>query len=425
MIWILLLSLFGGDDWPDGVDRALALAGSNRPELERVLAECRRHADPRRLEAACFLISHMEEHGYSEIGVVDENGSEVAFDALAFESLEAARAHWRSLEEEHGPLRFRRVRFHADLEVISADLLLAGIEDAFRAWEEIPESERCNFEVFLEHVLPYRASNEPLEPWREICRERVAGRARSEDGARIVEAAQHWIGFSDLYYLHPTDQGLGSMLESGVGRCEDMSILATYAVRSTGRPAAADYTPYWADFDNNHAWTVALDRQGRGHIDLFHRAAKVYRKTYSLQPENLAFRAGPDEVIPAWLSGRAYRDVTSDYYETIDVGLALEHPRSQSALHAYLCVFNVGQWKPIHWSEVKNGHARFNEMTGDVLYLPATFDEEGIHPAGRPFILEANGHCRFLEPDPVDRVSPDLQKAYIEERAGRRRARVW
>ncbi len=391
--------------WPDAVERALTLAGDNRSVLERVLVQTRAHDDPLRFRAACFLIANMEDHGYSEIGVIDADGKEVPFDALEYSTLDAAKQAWRALEEEHGPLRFGRVRFHSDLQTITADFLIENIDQAFRAWKSLSWARHVQFEAFCENVLPYRASNEPLEPWRTTCQERLATMPSSEAdgdrgfesvGDRIAAAASEWVGFSDLYYLHPTDQGLSQLLASGEGRCEDISNVVTYALRASAICAAADYTPYWADFSNNHAWTVVLDGEGRGSIDLFHRAAKVYRKTYSLQSDSLAFAHTPDEPIPAWLSAKTYRDVTSQYYDTIDVGLRLESPTKQR--FAYLCVFNLGEWKPIHWSRAGEGRALFTEMNGGVLYLPGEFTGDGIEPLGRPFVLEANGHCRFLEP---------------------------
>jgi len=66
LIGIFLLVLFAlaacQSDESDELGRALKQAGKNRPELEKVLAHYRTSDDPRRLEAAEFLIRNMQYH---------------------------------------------------------------------------------------------------------------------------------------------------------------------------------------------------------------------------------------------------------------------------------------------------------------------------------------------------------------------------
>ena len=200
------------------------------------------------------------------------------------------------------------------------------------------------------------------------------------------------------------------MLANRMGRCEDMTNLAIYAMRANGLAVTSDYTPYWADTGNNHAWNAILDRNGKvtifmgaeanpGEYKLSHRMAKVYRKTYAQQKENLAFRLKPWEKAPRWLSRKSYKDVTSDYTDVGDVIISLEKAVPDSANYAYLCVFNDGEWKAIHWGEIKGQKVTFTAMGKNIAYLPMLYIKEELIPAGPPFILEKSGDVRKLTAD--------------------------
>ncbi len=391
--------------WPPEVEAALTKAGANRGELERVLENYRAGSDPLKLEAAVFLIANMDGHGYIVHMFRDEQGKEVAFDALDYASYSEARAAFEELEKQHGVLDYGPLRFEPDLERITADFLIDNIDLAFMAWREKPWARDISFETFCELVLPYRGSNEPLEPWRAACLERLAGVTGTlEDptdiqaaGVAVRTSAQRWVRFSELYYLHPTDQGFVEMLQAGRGRCEDMSNMLGYAFKAHAVLSASDYTPWWADRDNNHAWEVLLDAKGLGKAGLAHRAAKVYRKTFALQRDTLGYLKADDEKVPRWLDLRNYKDVTDQYMDTSDVTVKLNRPRPDEARHAYLCIFNDGEWRAIHWGRVEGDHVTFTKMGRRIAYLPAYSVNEQLVPAAEPFILTREGELRVLD----------------------------
>jgi len=189
------------------------------------------------------------------------------------------------------------------------------------------------------------------------------------------------------------------MVESGRGRCEDMSNMIGYALRANAIPSATDYTPYWATSDNNHAWEVILDANGEGAAGLGNRAAKVYRKTFSVQPESLGAQKREDEKVPRWLAGKTYKDVTAQYLSVSDVSVALTEPAPEGARFAYLSVFNGGEWKAIQWGRIEDGRATFKAMGRNIAYLPSYYVEEEIVPAAPPLILTKEGDVRLLAPD--------------------------
>jgi hypothetical protein len=390
-----------------GVDAALEAAGENREQIQRFLAHCRDSGDAERLAAAEFLVANMPGHGFIEFELRDERGEPHAFDALAQRDLAGAQATWDALEREYGPLDFERARFASDLEHADANVLVEHVEYALRAWRERPWARAISFGTFCRWILPYRGSNEPLEAWRKSLYERYAnlpnelGEPESLQAAwqRVHADVDRRIRFDDIYYLHPTDQACSEMETSKRGRCEDITNYLGYAMRANAIPFAADYTPWWADRDNNHAWEVLLDVHGHGRAGLSNRAAKVYRKTYERQPGALSTLKSDGESVPRWLDNDHYLDVTEQYVATSDVELALDPNPDAPQRFAYLCVFNGGEWRPIQWASVASGRARFERMGRDIAYLPAWYIDSAVVPAGHPFVLGKDGAVRGLQAD--------------------------
>jgi hypothetical protein len=391
----------------DGLDvrltDALRKAGSNRSEIERFLDRYAQSADREKRDASRWLVANMEGHGFASIELVDAEGAALGFDALAYTDLSAAKAAFDALQRAHPGTAFKRVRFASDLEHASADFLSTNLEDAFTAWRMHPWAKSVRFEVFRDFILPYRGSNEPLGLWREPARARLAAVVEahgSEHDVRAVgesvrRAVHQWVGFSNLFYLHPTDQSYDEMCARRLGRCEDITNMIAFGMRSVAALCASDYTPWWADRDNNHAWEVVLDSEGRGRAGLSHRCAKVYRKTFAMQRCSLAKQRREDEVVPRWLSSPHFVDVTDQYQPVTDVVVELPSPPA-GARFAYLAVFNGGAWRPIQWGKIDEGRARFTKMGRDICYLPMYHRDGHDVPAGVPFILTRDGCMRPL-----------------------------
>jgi len=169
-------------------------------------------------------------------------------------------------------------------------------------------------------------------------------------------------------------------------------------MRANGLAVTSDYTPHWANTGNNHAWNAIVTPGGKvipfmgaeanpGEYKLSHKAAKVYRKMFAKQPDNLVFQKKKQEKIPRWLGGKTYKDVTSDYVPVTDVTITFDKEIPDSVDIAYLCVFNSGEWRAIEWGRVKNNSAVFSDMGTGVAYVPALYLNEEIVPYGEPFIL--------------------------------------
>ncbi len=431
LVLILAFSLFscGPREFapPDNVKAILDAAGENRAELEAVIRHFKETGEVIKEEAAYFLIGNMRDHGYAVFELVDSAGKPVDFNVLDYEDYEALLRGWDGIEAGSGPVQFELDTLIRDYHAIRSDYLIRNIDLAFEAWDGNEWARHLTFDQFCEYVLPYRSSNEPLEEWRSYFIGELAWVKDSlDDPSDPVEAAclvndyiRSWFRFDPRYYEHPTDQGLREMLDVKLGRCEDMTNLAIYAMRALAIPVMSDFTPYWANTGNNHAWNAILDRNDSvimfmggeanpGEYSLGHKLAKVYRKTFSVQERSLAEKLEPWEKAPPYLDKNTIRDVTTEYVGTSQVKVDLERGIPDSTNFAYLCVFNSGQWKAIDYTRFHGTKASFSKIGHGVAYLPAFFYEDEIVPAADAFILSDSGKMMPAVPDGNDRIAMTL-----------------
>jgi transglutaminase-like putative cysteine protease len=407
------------------IDSVLSLAGDNRAQLENVLTHYTELGDTLKLKAARFLIANMGEHSYVTYYMHDSTKAEIPFDILSFPDYATLTAAADSIDRARGTTDFSRREPIYDRNTITAEFLTTQIDYAFRAWQEKPWARDMSWDDFRDYVLPYRGSNEPLESWREYWEKYADLESKMKNPSDPVEAASlinrdimTYFGFDPRFYYHPTDQGLADMLANRLGRCEDMTNLTIYALRANGIGITSDYTPYWANCGNNHAWNAVVASDGRvipfmgaeanpGEYKLSWKAAKVYRKMFSAQPECLALQPHKQDSLPRWLAGESFRDVTADYVPVCDVTVRFNRPIPDSVDIAYLCVFNSGEWKPIHWGRITGDSAIFTTMGKDIAYLPALYLNGQVTPCGPPFLLGVDGKQTILmaKPDVSQSVS--------------------
>lgn len=413
--------------YPPEIEAALDSAKTNRANLERVLKYYADSKDSLKYRAACFLIANMEGHCYATYALRDTLDNEIPFDIFNYSGYEPMIADWEKLDSIHGPLDFGKKDLVNDLEVITDTFLIVNIDYAFKAWREKPWAKSLSFENFCEFVLPYRGSNEPLESWRKPLYDRYADlQTQMTDTANPIEAARlinkdvmSWFGFDSIYYFHPTDQGYAEMIRHGRGRCEDMTNMAIYAMRANGLAVTSDYTPFWADAGNNHAWNAIVTAQGKvipfmgaeaapGEYTLFHKLAKAYRKTYSKQKDNLVFQGKKQKKMPGWLAGKNYIDVTTAYGDVACPTVEISATIPDSVDIAYICVFNSGNWEAIHWGYIYEGMVTFTSMGMDIAYMPAFYLNEEIVPCGAPFIVDKDDQIIPLVADTTQKLSIKL-----------------
>jgi len=408
-------------EYREKVIETLDEACDNQKELLRVLYHYKN--DPQKLEAASFLIAYMTDHGYANVALVDSLGEEVPFNVMDFETAHEVQTHIDSLEKELGELRYKLIEKREDEKTISADYLIKDIDLAFHAYEKLPWTSQYSWEDFKEYILPYRGSSEPISNWRQYFWEEFADLRDSTNDALelaflVNDRARKMFTFKDVFYYHPADQGLEDMLKNGFGRCEDMTNFAIYAMRANGLAITSDYTPYWPDRSNNHAWNSIVLLGGEvipfmgseanpGSYNLQDRIAKVYRKLFSQEKGTLE-QLMPDSLkAPPWMGYSNYRDVTNKYVDVSDVtvNIVTEQP------FLYIAVYNDNKWNPIHWGEVvERNSVTFTNMGRDIAYMPVSYeivdtilvdDEEKPQyeaiPAAAPLILTKEGFLTYFD----------------------------
>jgi hypothetical protein len=411
-------SIEAGDPVPPALERVLIAAKANRIELERALNHFSPASQPLEHAAMQWLVMHLERHGHARMAWLNQAGEVVEIPRVAFLSPEAFAIEWAGLEAKHGALHPGVVRLDGDLLSLTRDELAQNVDYAVRAWRERPWTRDLKLEQFLEGVLPHRVGDEALDDWRRVLFETFATLedrlAHPRDPHRAAEwirrSARSWVELSPQYAWHLTDQSLREMLLSKRGRGEDLAHLELMALRANAIPAALDYTPAWASRRGNFAWTrLLLDGSvGRGVPELAEveipcdapmgRLAKVYRRTYASQANSWAARVPGTEPLPVWLADACMIDVTAEYVPVATVSVPLR-PSSRRSILAYACVFDGNEWTPIAAGRVSDEGAfvRFTDLGREVAYLPAWYDEQGIHPAGPPFLLSAAGELRSLD----------------------------
>jgi len=388
---------------------ALAGRGASQDIAATVTAHYAAETDSLKREAVRFLLDNVEGHGYALYDLQDSSGRVIPFDPLEYPTYENLEVAFDSLESRYGTLDFERREIIADSAALTPEFLIHHVDWAFRAWQERPWARELSFAKFCHYILPYRGSEEPLEKWREpLFLGYDSLIFHMADTTDPIEAATlinrdliSWFRFDPRYYYHPTDQGFADMTASRIGRCEDMTNLTIYAMRANGLAVTSDYTPYWANSGNNHAWNAIVTPAGEvipfmgaeahpREYRLANKLAKVYRKTFALQRDNLAFQSRRQEDVPRYLAGKSYLDVTADYVPVRDVAVRLEIPVADSIDVAYLCVFNSGEWRPVHWGRITGDSVVFTDMGVDVVYLPGVYVNKKIHPIAAPFLLRTD-----------------------------------
>ena len=231
------------------------------------------------------------------------------------------------------------------------------------------------------------------------------------------------------------DLNLSDLLTLKTGTCEDATQYTLYAMRAMGIPVAMDFTPLWGNKNGGHGWNALIKNQRTLHFVgtethpgmdkvqftrsywMKRKLAKVFRRTFKIQANNITDIA-KGQTIPNHLDNVNLLDVTDQYVPVSPVHLQ-DNQKSHFDNNniVYLCVFNNLKWQAIHWTETNGNGADFKKMGRDVIYLPATFDEEGYHPVSSPFYLSPNGEKIIVAPNLNRRTSIRILSKYPEDKS--------
>ncbi len=146
------------------------MAGENRPELEKVLEHYKN--DPLKLKAAKFLIANMDVHFSYKLEELDEYYEKLHRIFSMNGRAEGITLQQDSLFRELKHPNPNQFKMLPDLQVMTADILIDNIDQAFEAWKS-PYAKGLSFEDFCEYLLPYKQGDEKPEHWRSSYRDSI------------------------------------------------------------------------------------------------------------------------------------------------------------------------------------------------------------------------------------------------------------
>lgn len=432
IIAVTLLLVYGCQNQDARIERALSLAKSNRPELEKVL-EHYQH-DSLKLEAAKFLIRNMPGH-YSPA----DSSINKYYDAID-STLHAMKNH--NVDEIKYSLERISDRFCTiikdetvpDVEIITSEYLIANIDTAFAQWQEGPWSKHLNFEQFCECLLPYKTEDlQSLDNWKEYLKTTYNQKLENLKYCDLYKnsalRAAIQVNSNLKNDLHPVlvpsrmtpVYRMSTRVKLPFGMCDDYTEIATAVFRSNGIPVFSDFTPQWPFRSMGHTWNVLLNNNGKnlsfGGADtnpgdphkLDEHMAKAFRRTYAANSELEELQA-TEKYIPSTFSTPFIKDVTPEYTDCVDVKLEVN---GKNGKFAYLSVFNNHTWTPIDFARIKHGKAHFKNMGKNIVYLPVYYEENEWQLAiADPFVLTYKGEVKKLIPDTLKRQTLVLHRKY-------------
>ena len=113
------------------------------------------------------------------------------------------------------------------------------------------------------------------------------------------------------------------------------------------------------------------------------------------------------EDIPNLFKNPQIKDVSHEYFDTINVNVKMPTEIKNLPSYAYLCVYNHEKWEPIQWGKISKNQATFLGMGKDVLYLPSFYLNGCIQPIENPFYISPDGKQQVLS------VSEQTQDIYV------------
>ena len=393
------------------MDRSLRESGSNRLELEKVLAHYQNQRDSESLKAAEFLIANMYGHHSCEspsLGIFYG-----AMDSLYPDMSNVVRRVIHQIPMHLGGQDYQKVY---DVEVLDSEFLIAHIDRMMEVWRTCRWLSEIAFEEFCEYLLPYRFAEGPVCQdldstdcwWRDIRDEVYKWPDLPLTPTDVRLFLRHRINNADDHYKNALRLPGGG---SYTFDCEDEAHYEISTLRASGVPATLDFVPDWTTRNGRHYWSVIVDpyclnANSSNAYNL--RVGKVYRRTYSHQPIPLVNASGR-EVVPVLFQSPFLKDVTAQYARVSKVTVPIKR---HGCRNVYLAVFNEMQWKPIAWSRCHGLFVRFSDVGSNGVYLPVVTRNDGMCAVGPPFILHADGRRETLRPSDKQTVTMSLSRKY-------------
>jgi hypothetical protein len=404
------------------LEQALALAGENRPELEKVLSRYQQYPeDSLKYKAARFLIENMPYYHYYEGESLDQYAN----------YYKALHEHKKRLEIKpelildsikgiYGEFNIGRLQVKYDLLEIDSAYLCNNIEWAFKVWKEQPWGKSVSFDDFCEYILPYRIENEKLSNWREDFYNRFnplldalrdSGAIDADDPVAAVKLLMKQVpGKEDLYFTTTAPSGIPhlgpavSLYKSG--SCREISDFVVYACRALGIPCHLDFMPVRGNDNGGHVWNSYHNKFNELYVQEFPDSvypvqgsriqqwskSKVYRYTFGLNRPLVQEMARHASSFPPFSISPRVIDVTAPYAEYYVRYLKiptsrLYRNRIDSKL-VYLCSSREMDWQVVDWTPFNKDSITFENIQTDVVLRLAVWENKQMIFLSDPFLVD-------------------------------------
>lgn len=418
---------------------ALTSAGSNRTELEAVLNHYRgTDPNPDKLRAAEFLIENMPAH-YSYAGNEIYQYYDYAARILADTTLapEQQRDSLLAITDQ----KYRDLPNHTvpDAQVIKADFLIKNIDTSYDKWVNCDWASQVTFDEYLEWMLPYKAIElQEMDAWRDTLLahfgDGLKNPIKNDVEYNTTLATADMIRNEALNKLHRyglyTRAGLPLLSayllpRQTYGDIPDYALTALLAFRAAGVPAVLDETPVGSRFTAAAKWFVILSDRGTeersewdlatmigGGFFLNDRGPKVYRNTYAIDKRRWEYHRKAKYHYPFDLGKK---DVTDKYFLVSDLKLPIDRQIRRKLKDRYIYIASAVRdqekpWRIVDFGKIINGHACFENMGREVLYLVLGYDGEKLIPITEPFILNKDQTIEYVRSDEIDQAALDKWK---------------
>ena len=422
LLLIAVLFLFSCMGTEDRLERALALSGENRTELEKVLEYYK--DDSLKYRAACFLIENMPYHYGYEDARLDSVKAVLATAPLGDGYIPDSerKRKWKSFNYKSLPIL-------QDVQRMTAALLIENIDGAFEAWSKVPWAKYYSFDDFCEWILPYRVGDEPLESWRKAYYDHYHPILDSlYQGDNILEAAialnkflKYETPFSPNSDFDLPHLGAKYLLRYRLGTCKETTDHTVYIFRSLGFPVGIDEYLYSPSNQNSHVWNILKNTDGRAlsfwYMDSRDLAVgmtdgrkkgKVYRMQYGIQGEKYS-GLYKDKSTPPVVRNPLLKDVTEEYFGSNEYSVRID--RKIKGRFVALGIFTPFGYVPVDVALRDGEQAVVRNIEPEVIYQPL-YNKEGLfQPCGYPFMIK-DDTVRTFTPDMEKNVSLAIKRKY-------------
>lgn len=391
----------------------LAMGTSAKDNLsEKVLAHFKN--DEMKYKAALFLLQNMDAHySYASKGITSYYQEMDSVFSLPIQKDDMYKKAYVVASTRSGDLS-ENSQILWDKDAINSEQLISYVNDAFKMWQRSWNKD-VSFEMFCEYVLPYRITTEPVSDWRILYMDKYRKTIEPHQNSQVNYTYKYGLykelnkGFYGALYYPETylpELPLDILQKMRLGNCESNAKRNIAQLRAMGLPATLDFVPQWGNRSMGHSWGVLLTDNNENGIPFGlnenlgihfyfrpdHKLPKVFRHTFSKQPEMEEFASDEKSVVPEYLHNRCIKDVTDKYIEVSDVAVTLKAKTPKTSPWVYLCVFDDKDWIPVCFAKRSGSVANFKKMGRGIVYLPVSYDGQGNMIAeANPFILEADG----------------------------------